>query len=29
MYDWLNHIVSVGVHRPMPGRVAYRVYQIL
>jgi hypothetical protein len=28
-YAWLNDIVSVGVHRPMPGRVAYRVFQIL
>jgi hypothetical protein len=28
-YAWLNNIVSVGVHRPMPGKVAYRVYQIL
>ena len=28
-YDWLNHVVSVGVHRPTPGKVAYRVYQIL
>jgi hypothetical protein len=26
---WLNNIVAVGVHRPMPGKVAYRVYQIL
>jgi uncharacterized protein DUF3237 len=28
-YTWLNNIVSVGVHRPMPGKVAYRVYRIL
>ena len=28
-YSWLNHIVSVGVHRPMPGKVAYRIYRIL
>lgn len=28
-YAWLNHLVAVGVHRPMPGRVAYRVYRIL
>jgi hypothetical protein len=28
-YAWLNNIVSVGVYRPMPGKVAYRVYQIL
>jgi hypothetical protein len=28
-YAWLNNIVAVGVHRPMPGQVAYRVYQIL
>jgi hypothetical protein len=28
-YAWLNHIVSVGVHRAMPGKVAYRIYQIL
>jgi hypothetical protein len=28
-YDWLNHLVAVGVNRPMPGKVAYRVYQIL
>ena len=28
-YAWLNDIVSVGVHRPMSGKVAYRVYQIL
>jgi hypothetical protein len=28
-YVWLNNIVAVGVHRPMPGKVAYRVYRIL
>jgi hypothetical protein len=28
-YVWLNHLVAVGVHRSMPGKVAYRVYQIL
>lgn len=28
-YAWLNNIVSVGVHRAMPGKVAYRVYHIL
>ena len=28
-YAWLNNVVAVGVYRPMPGRVAYRVYQIL
>jgi hypothetical protein len=28
-YAWLNNIVSVGVNRPMPGKVAYRVYRIL
>lgn len=28
-YLWLNDIVSVGVYRPTPGKVAYRVYQIL
>ena len=28
-YIWLNNIVSVGVHRPMPGKVAYRIYRIL
>ena len=28
-YAWLNDIVSVGVYRTMPGKVAYRVYQIL
>jgi Protein of unknown function (DUF3237) len=28
-YAWLNQIVSVGVYQTMPGKVAYRVYQIL
>ena len=28
-YGWLNHIVSVGVHRPTPGKVVYRIYRIL
>jgi uncharacterized protein DUF3237 len=28
-YVWLNNVVAVGVHRPMPGKVAYRVYRIL
>jgi hypothetical protein len=28
-YVWLNNIVAVGVHKPLPGKVAYRVYRIL
>ena len=28
-YAWMNNIVAVGVHRTLPGKVAYRVYQIL
>jgi hypothetical protein len=28
-YSWLNNVVTVGVHRPMPGKVAYHVYRIL
>jgi hypothetical protein len=28
-YVWLNNIVAVGVHRTLPGKVAYRIYQIL
>jgi hypothetical protein len=28
-YEWLNHIVAVGVYRPTPGKVVYRVYQVL
>jgi hypothetical protein len=28
-YVWLNNVVAVGVHRTLPGKVAYRIYQIL
>jgi len=28
-YAWLNNVVAVGVYRPAPGKVAYRVYRIL
>lgn len=28
-YTWLNTVVAVGVHRPVPGKVAYRVFNIL
>lgn len=28
-YLWLNHVVAIGVYRPLQGRIAYRVYQIL
>ena len=28
-YDWLNKIVAVGVGKPVPGKAAYSVYQIL
>jgi hypothetical protein len=28
-YAWLNNVVAVGVYRPLPGKVAYRIYQIL
>jgi len=28
-YDWLNHLVAVGVYRPMPGKIAHRIYRIL
>ena len=28
-YEWLNHIVSVGVFQPDAGRIAYRVFRIL
>ena len=28
-YAWINNIVAAGVYRPMPGKVAYRIYQIL
>jgi len=26
---WLNNVVAVGVYRPMPDKVAYRIYRIL
>jgi hypothetical protein len=28
-YVWLNNTVAVGVYRPMPEKVAYRIYRIL
>ncbi len=28
-YAWLNRVVAVGVFRPVPGKVAYRIYRIL
>ncbi len=28
-YEWLTRIVSVGVGRQVPGKAAYRVFQIL
>jgi Protein of unknown function (DUF3237) len=28
-YAWLNNLVAVGVYRPAPGKVAYRIYRIL
>ncbi len=28
-YAWLNNVVAVGVYRPMPAKVAYRIYEIL
>jgi len=28
-YDWLNRIIAVGVGRRVPGKAAYRIYQIL
>ena len=28
-YAWLNNVVAVGVYRPVPGKVAYRIYRIL
>ena len=28
-YEWLTRIVAVGVGRPVPGKAAYRVFQIL
>ena len=28
-YAWLNSVVAVGVYRPIPEKVAYRIYRIL
>ena len=28
-YVWLNNVVAVGVIRPVPAKVAYRIYRIL
>lgn len=28
-YAWLNNVIAVGVLRPMTGRFAYRLYEIL
>ena len=28
-YDWLNHIVCVGKSKPIEGKVAYDIFQIL
>jgi hypothetical protein len=28
-YAWLNNVIAVGVLRSMPGKIAYRVYEIL
>ncbi len=28
-YAWLNKVVAIGVFRQVPGKVSYRVYQIL
>jgi len=28
-YAWLNNVVAVGVYRPDPGKIAYRIYRIL
>ena len=28
-YAWLNNIIAVGVYRPTPGKIVYRVYEIL
>jgi hypothetical protein len=28
-YAWMNNVVAAGVYRPMPGKIAYRIYQIL
>jgi len=28
-YEWLNNVVAVGVYRPTPGKVAYRLFEVL
>jgi hypothetical protein len=28
-YAWMNHLVAVGVFKPVPGKVAYNVFEIL
>jgi hypothetical protein len=28
-YAWLNNVLAIGVYQPMPGKVSYRVYEIL
>ena len=28
-YEWLNHVVAVGVSYTVPQRVAYRIFEIL
>jgi hypothetical protein len=28
-YAWLNNVVAVGVLRPVPGKISYRIYEIL
>jgi hypothetical protein len=28
-YDWLNHIVAVGMSKQVQGKVAYDVFRIL
>ena len=28
-YSWLTRIIAVGVARPVPGKAAYSVYQLL
>ncbi len=28
-YLWLNNVVAVGVYKPTPGKVTYRIYKIL
>lgn len=28
-YEWMNHVVAVGVNFTVPQRVAYRVFQVL